>query len=207
MLSRAFVHDANQCLHVIRLAAETLALESGDGRLDPERLHKRVDVILSQVEHLTALIGGVAAPPAAMAAFSPAVPTAAGQAQSPPLVLVVEDEVLSALMLADHLQQGGYEVHVAHDGEEAVGLCRHTIFDAIVTDIRMPRMDGVELLKHLEELQPETPVVVVSGHLAADQAATLPDSVIDVVRKPFPPSRIADTLAKVLHAPQLDGGC
>lgn len=56
MLTRAFVHDANQSLHVIRLAAEALALEHGDGRLSAERLQKRVTAILTQVEHLTELI-------------------------------------------------------------------------------------------------------------------------------------------------------
>ena len=205
MLSSAFVHYANQCLHVIRLAAVALALENGDGRLCPERLNKRLDTILGQVDQLTALIGGMAPPAAAPSvATRPAPPR---ETESPaPLVLVVEDEVLAALMLADHLQQTGYEVHVAHDGEEAAALCRHTIFDAIVTDIRMPRMDGIELLRHLAESQSETPVIVVSGHLAADQAAALPDSVVEVVRKPFPPARIADALAKVLLVPQSHGG-
>lgn len=56
MLTRAFVHDANQSLHVIRLAAEALALEHEDGRLSAERLHKRVAAILTQVEHLTELV-------------------------------------------------------------------------------------------------------------------------------------------------------
>ncbi|MCA1907497.1 MAG: hypothetical protein LDL39_03960 [Magnetospirillum sp.] len=56
MLTRAFVHDANQSLHVIRLAAEALALEHGDGRLSAERLQKRVAAILTQVEHLTELV-------------------------------------------------------------------------------------------------------------------------------------------------------
>lgn len=56
MLTRAFVHDANQSLHVIRLAAEALVLEHGDGRLSAERLQKRVSAILAQVEHLTELV-------------------------------------------------------------------------------------------------------------------------------------------------------
>ncbi|OJX76772.1 hypothetical protein [Magnetospirillum sp. 64-120] len=56
MLTRTFVHDANQSLHVIRLAAEALAFEHGDGRLSAERLQKRVAAILSQVDHLTDLV-------------------------------------------------------------------------------------------------------------------------------------------------------
>jgi len=56
MLTRAFVHDANQSLHVIRLAAEALAMEHSDGRLSGERLSKRIAAILTQVDHLTELV-------------------------------------------------------------------------------------------------------------------------------------------------------
>ena len=58
MVTRAFIHDANQSLHIIRLAAEALAFEQNEGRLSPERLHKRIDAILSQVDHLTDLVAG-----------------------------------------------------------------------------------------------------------------------------------------------------
>ncbi|MGE4281039.1 MAG: hypothetical protein AB7G62_15730 [Magnetospirillum sp.] len=58
MVTRAFIHDANQSLHIIRLAAEALAFEQSEGRLAPERLNKRINAILSQVEHLTDLVAG-----------------------------------------------------------------------------------------------------------------------------------------------------
>lgn len=198
MLTRAFIHDANQCLHVIRLAAEALALEHGEGRLTPDRLARRVDAILGQVEHLGALISdsptpsGPDAPPVLSA---PTQPATAAQ------VLVVEDEVLAAMMLADHLRHAGYAVQLAHDGVEACARCRETIFDAIVTDIRMPRMDGFQLLRHLQDLQPETPVIVASGHVRPEQAAALPECVVEVVAKPFSPSRISDILATVAPPP------
>lgn len=207
MLSRAFVHDANQCLHVIRLAAEAMALESKEGRLSPERLDKRVDAILGQVEHLTTLIGGMAEPAPLPLPSAPFVTAPLQDADlAAPMILVVEDEVLAALMLADDLQQRGFDVRVAHDGREAADLCHATIFDAIVTDIRMPRMDGIELLRELDQLQPETPVIVVSGHLPPDQVALLPESVVEVLRKPFAPAQVANILAKVLPVPQLQGG-
>lgn len=196
MLSRAFVHDANQCLHIIRLAAESLTLDQGDGRLTTERLDKRVSTILGQVEQLTQLIGNSPAPAEAVH-----LPQDAMTVTGSPLILLADDEVLAAMMLADHLQQRGYGVHLAHDGQEAFELCHKNVYDAVVTDIRMPRMDGMELIHHLEELQPGTPVIVASGHIRSNEGTRFPDSVVQLVGKPFSPSQISDALAKVLAVP------
>jgi len=201
MLSRTFVHDANQCLHVIRLAAESLALEHGDGRLTDERLDKRIGTILGQVDHLTKLIGSTAAPAQSILPQPAHVTITA-----PPLILLADDEVLAAMMLADHLQQRGYDVHVAHDGQEAFELCHNNVYDAVITDIRMPRMDGMELILRLEELQPETPIIVASGHIRGAETEHLPDSVVKVVGKPFSLPQISDALAKALAAPLGSGG-
>lgn len=198
MLSRAFVHDANQCLHVIRLAAESLALDDNDGRLTPERLRKRIDTILDQVDYLTTLIGGAAA-----AAPSLVLPQPPEHLDNPsaPLILLVDDEVLAALMLADHLQQQGYGVDVAHDGQEAFDLCRQHVYDAVVTDIRMPRMDGMDLIRRLHALQPGTPVIVASGHVRNGHAEDFPDNVAQVIGKPFSPTQISEALAKLAILP------
>lgn len=196
MLSRAFVHDANQCLHVIRLAAESLSLDDNDGRLTPERLRKRVDTILGQVDHLTALIGGAAVPRTPVEPHQEIHDNPHGA-----LILLVDDEVLAALMLADHLQQQGYAVDVAHDGQEAFDLCHKNVYDAVVTDIRMPRMDGMELIRRLHDLQPGTPVIVASGHVRSGHAEDFPDSVAQVIGKPFSPSQISEALAKLSIAP------
>ncbi|MBR9972080.1 response regulator [Magnetospirillum sulfuroxidans] len=196
MLSRTFVHDANQCLHVIRLAAESLALEHGDGKLTDERLNKRIGTILGQVDQLTQLIGHTTSSTPSILPRSDNV-TMVGA----PLILLADDEVLAAMMLADHLQQRGYDVHVAHDGQEAFELCHNNVYDAVITDIRMPRMDGMELIRRLEELQPGTPIIVASGHIRGAEAEHLPDSVVKLVGKPFSLPQISDALAKTLAAP------
>ena len=201
MLSRAFVHDANQYLHIIRLAAESLALDHGEGRLTAERLDKRISTILGQVEHLTQLIGNTSVPTEAVP-----LPQDVMTAPTSPLILLADDEVLAAMMLADHLQQRGYGVHLAHDGQEAFELCHKNVYDAVVTDIRMPRMDGMELIHHLEELQPGTPVIIASGHIRSSESALFPDSVVQLVGKPFSPSQISDALAKALASPLDSGG-
>lgn len=61
---RTFVHDINESLHVIRLAAEATRFEQAEQRLTAERLDQRLQTILDQVQHLTALVGQMAAAPA-----------------------------------------------------------------------------------------------------------------------------------------------
>lgn len=196
MLPRAFVHDANQCLHVIRLAAESLEMEQREGRLNAEKLGKRLQAILSQVDTLSALMEQ---PVPGNNAITPP-PLAPQMGQGRPIILVAEDEVLAALMLAEHLQLRGFDVRLAHDGEQALELCRQVMFDAVITDIRMPKLDGHELIRQLDELQPGTPVIVASGHIRDTAGERFPDNVVAVVGKPFSPSRISEILSASLPA-------
>lgn len=100
-------------------------------------------------------------------------------------LLVVDDEALSVMMVSEFLERQGYAVDAAYDGVEALTLCGQHVYDAVITDIRMPRMDGRALIKHLAELQPGTPVIVVTGHLKQGSAAELGDNVQAVLPKPF----------------------
>jgi PAS domain S-box-containing protein len=100
-------------------------------------------------------------------------------------VLLVDDEALSVMMVAEFLHRQGYVVDTAYDGLEAYELCQTHVYHAVVTDIRMPRMNGHELIAKLEELQPGTPVIVVTGHLKESNAAELGGNVVALLAKPF----------------------
>lgn len=100
-------------------------------------------------------------------------------------VLLVDDEALSVMMVSEFLHRQGYQVDTAYDGVEAYELCQNHVYHAVITDIRMPRMNGRELIAKLEDLQPGTPVIVVTGHLKESSAATLGSSVVAVLAKPF----------------------
>ncbi len=100
-------------------------------------------------------------------------------------ILLVDDEALSVLMVAEFLNRQGYVVDTAYDGLEAYELCRTHVYHAVVTDIRMPRMTGRELIVKLAELQPGTPVIVVTGHLKESNAADLGNNVVALLAKPF----------------------
>jgi signal transduction histidine kinase len=127
------------------------------------------------------------APPAA-------VPASAGGRR----VLVVDDEALSAMIAAEFLEHQGYKVDTAHDGEQALARCHATVYDAVVTDIRMPRMDGFEFIRRLADLQPGTPVVVITGHLRHDEIRIEPP-VAAVLEKPFQMTDLLGRLADLDH--------
>ena len=79
-------------------------------------------------------------------------------------ILIVDDEVPIRRTLRDILEFEGYEIEEAADGLECIAKVQKEKFDVIITDIKMPKMDGIEALERLQILSPETPVIMVSGH-------------------------------------------
>jgi signal transduction histidine kinase/DNA-binding response OmpR family regulator len=78
-------------------------------------------------------------------------------------VLVIDDEPLLRRALADYLRECGYHASTAADGAEGLNSARAEHFDVVLVDLRMPRVDGLEVVATLKAEQPELPVVVVSG--------------------------------------------
>jgi len=85
-------------------------------------------------------------------------------------VLVVDDEEKQRALLAGFFQELGAEVHQAGDGLEALAKIRSTLLDVVVTDYRMPGMNGRELLREIKELNPEIQVVIVTAYGAVEDA-------------------------------------
>ncbi len=78
-------------------------------------------------------------------------------------ILIVDDEVLIRRALSDYLQECSYTTMTAADGEDGITKARAKHFDAVLVDLRMPRVDGLEVIATLKAEQPDLPVVVVSG--------------------------------------------
>ncbi|MBS0560452.1 MAG: response regulator [Proteobacteria bacterium] len=79
-------------------------------------------------------------------------------------VLVAEDDDLFAEAIDTFLSDAGFSVVVAGDGEAALREADADGFDALVTDLRMPRLDGAALIRRLRARRPDLPVIVMSGH-------------------------------------------
>lgn len=85
-------------------------------------------------------------------------------------ILVAEDEVLAGMAIEDELLREGYEVVLAPDGQAALEAARQAMPDLLLTDLRMPRLDGIGLIRALRAEAPALPVVVMTGYVPAGGA-------------------------------------
>ncbi len=83
-------------------------------------------------------------------------------------VLVVDDDPLNLQLTARALTSAGFTTRTAANGEEAVAWLGLEQFDAVVTDVRMPRMDGIELLRTIRGQSPWLPVIIMTGQVEQD---------------------------------------
>ena len=112
-------------------------------------------------------------------------------------VLVVDDEQSLRKVLAATLQREGYEVTVCADGEQALSSLASFGADVVVTDLVMPRMDGLSLLRRVVARHPEVPVIVVTAHGRIDSAVeAMKAGAFDFLAKPFEHSELKEIIAK-----------
>ena len=102
-------------------------------------------------------------------------------------VLVVEDEMRLAENIAGALREGpGYAVDVAHDGEDAMHLCRTTTYDLILLDLMLPRLSGHEVVRQLRASRNFTPVLMLTAVSQTSKTIELLDAgADDYMTKPF----------------------
>ena len=106
----------------------------------------------------------------------------------PPTVLVVEDEDGVRDLIREVLEAAGYQVYEADEGFQALSvLLQGRAVDVVVTDLRMPRMDGFELAAHMVALELTVPILFVTGYASDLNGATLPGPVLP---KPFEPEQL-----------------
>ncbi|MBC7777304.1 MAG: sigma-54-dependent Fis family transcriptional regulator [Phycisphaerae bacterium] len=119
-------------------------------------------------------------------------------------ILIVDDEVPIRRTLRDILEFEGYEVDEASDGLECIAKVQKEKYDVIITDIKMPRMDGIEALERLQILSPETPVIMVSGHGTIDTAVeAVKKGAFDFISKPPDLNRMLITVRNALDRSEL----
>lgn len=116
-----------------------------------------------------------------------------------PKVLIIDDEKAIRNALRDILQFEKFDVEEAADGTEGVKLAEAGTFDLVLCDIKMPRMDGMEVLSRLQELHPDMPVVMISGHGTIDTAVeAIKKGAYDFISKPPDLNRLLVTVRNAL---------
>jgi CheY-like chemotaxis protein len=116
------------------------------------------------------------------------------------LVLVVDDDAMLRDLLARVIAEAGYRVLTAGDGDEALALAGTLDgqLQLVVTDVRMPVMDGVTLARHLTEINPRLPVLFVSGFVPL-AGEPLPGPLL---AKPFTPNDLLRHVRRLLGSEQ-----
>ncbi|MGE5789778.1 MAG: sigma-54-dependent transcriptional regulator, partial [Syntrophaceae bacterium] len=113
-------------------------------------------------------------------------------------ILVVDDDRGMQDVLDIMLSRAGYQVATADDGAAALEIIRKKKFDLVITDLKMPRVDGIELLKGVKETAPETAVILLTAFASGETAlAAMREGAYDYVEKNF---NVDDMLAIVRDA-------
>jgi two-component system response regulator AtoC len=119
--------------------------------------------------------------------------------QRKPHVLVVDDEPNVRRVLATLLEQAGFAATRAASGEQALDLVRSLDPDLVITDLKMPGIDGLELLRRLQQSFPEIPVVMLTAHgTVANAVEAMKCGALDFLTKPFDKQQVIDLVGKAL---------
>jgi len=101
-------------------------------------------------------------------------------------ILVADDEQSMREFLDIMLKKEGYKVSLASNGEEVLKLTEKDIFDLVLMDIRMPKLDGISALKKIKAISPETIVIMITAYASADTAIkAMKEGAYDYITKPF----------------------
>jgi YesN/AraC family two-component response regulator len=116
-------------------------------------------------------------------------------------VLFVDDEEAIRESFADMFPSFFKEVEIAADGLEALEIYKSREFDLVVSDIRMPNMDGIELTQQIKELNPKQPIIIISAHSESEYFMELIESGIDgFILKPIKPKLLFEKISQVLSS-------
>ena len=106
--------------------------------------------------------------------------------QVPPQILVMEDELSVAKGLEMILTEEGYAVDLAMTGHSALDKFNQKSFDLLVADLRLPDMDGMDVIKEVKDRQPETEAIIITGYPSVSTAVnSVKIGVFEYIRKPF----------------------
>lgn len=121
-------------------------------------------------------------------------------------ILIIEDEAAIRRVLTKILSEesADYKVSEAEDGLSGIEMIKKEDFDLVLCDIKMPKMDGVEVLEAAKKLKPETPIVMISGHGDLDTAVnTMRLGAFDYISKPPDLNRLLNTVRIALDRKEL----
>jgi two-component system response regulator FlrC len=101
-------------------------------------------------------------------------------------ILIVDDDTSMRMALCETLESCGYTVETASNGFEALNKFKNGVFEAVITDMRMPGMGGMEVLKSIKKISPESPVILITAYGTVNTAVeAMKEGASDFIMKPF----------------------
>jgi len=118
----------------------------------------------------------------------------------PSQILIVEDDRKMRLALREIMTKEGYSVDTVETGEAALGRVEETSYDLVITDLKLPGIDGMSLLKAIRKSRPDTSVVIITAYATVDTAVeAMREGAEDYISKPFNLDEIRIIVKKVLE--------
>jgi FixJ family two-component response regulator len=120
-------------------------------------------------------------------------------------VLIVDDEKNIRITVHEALETLDLEMDTAINGEEALAKIGQKNFGLVLLDLKMPGMDGMEVLRRISEVRPDIRVVIITAHGSIESAVeAMKLGAVDFLQKPFAPVEIRELVAKILNRENID---
>jgi DNA-binding NtrC family response regulator len=120
-------------------------------------------------------------------------------------ILIVDDEKNIRLTLSQALEALDIETQAAVNGEEALGMLEENSYSLILLDLKMPGMDGIDVLRRVRDRHPEIKVIIITAHGSIDSATeAMKLGAVDFIQKPFAPKEIRELITNMLKRDTLD---
>ena len=121
-----------------------------------------------------------------------------------PDILIIDDEKAIRKALTEILSSEGYKIEEAADGEEGLKKFRDKVYDVVLCDIKMPKLDGIEFLQKAGEANPDVPIIMISGHGNIETAVdAVKKGAFDYISKPPDLNRMLITLRNAMDKSSL----
>ena len=126
--------------------------------------------------------------------------TKKSQNKLPCSILLVDNEANVRIVFSDVLTRAGYRVNAVEDGHEAVKEVEEKTYNLALVDLRMPKMDGIEVLENIKKRKPEIPVIIYTGYgSVATAVEAMRKGASDYLTKPFSPDELMLSIKKALQ--------
>lgn len=123
-------------------------------------------------------------------------------------LLVVEDDDIIRITIIDHLNEHGWEVDEATNGLDALNMIKQNSYDLVITDIRMPKLDGEQLLTQIKQLSPSTEVILMTAHGNSENAVRcLKQGAADYLLKPFDLDDLSFRVERLIKTQEIKARC